>query len=232
LDAYGICDVRITAAVDDMGHDLRVDSEPTRVRRRFSASAASTWDGGTFTSRITQGVEVASPSRDAHSLKLLEGEADLLFPTTENGGLVIVKNLMAHPGEPFGDPLLKKANVTVAYLGKNVSEGGTSNKMLHGDASVPVAPTPAPRRIPFLRRPVQGKGLTFSVDDPEHHVADVVFMDSYCRRIWSGMFSAGDENRTYQLQGEVSSNAQMRVYLAVPEAIRTVPFKLENIELP
>jgi len=231
-DAFEIHDVRIMAAVDDTGRDLRVDSEQEKARRRLFPSNAYTSPGNAYAPQTAHTVELVSPARDARTIKVLEGEADLLFPTPENGGLVIIKNFMAHPGDAFSDPLLKRSNVTIAYLGKEGSEANTSNKTVQAIPALPPGPTQMPRRIPFGKRPGPGKGLQFSVDDPDHRLADMVFMDSYGRQIWVGMSSVGNGSRTYQFQSEISSNLQLRVYLATPEAIKTVPFKIENIALP
>jgi hypothetical protein len=91
--------------------------------------------------------------------------------------------------------------------------------------------TPGVRRLPF-RRQGQMKGLQFTIDDPEHRMVDMVFMDAYGRQIWGGMSSISPTARTYQFQNEIPSTLRLYVYLATPDAIKTVPFKIENIELP
>ena len=230
-DAYGIRNVRVTSAVDDTGRDLRVDSEQERVRMRFSQGSmyAPQWNG--FAQQSTHAVELMSPSRNAHSIKILEGEAELLFPTPENGGLIVMKDFLSHPGEALSDPSLKKSNVTITYVGKDGDETNTSIRTLHGDSSVPQDPSQMPRRLPF-RRSGQMKGLQFSIDDPDHRLVDMVFVDAYGRQVGGGMNSFGPNSRTYQFQNELPSNLQLHIFLAAPDAIKTVPFKIENIDLP
>jgi hypothetical protein len=228
-DAYNIHDVRVTTAVDDTGHDLRAEPNPERDRMRFSQGYYGP-QGNNFAQQSMHAVELLSPPREAHSIKLLEGEAELLFPTTENGGLVIIKNILAHAGETFTNPALKKLNVNITYLGSG-DEVNTSTQKLQSTSSTPQDPVPQVRRLPF-RRFSQMPGLQFSVDDPDHRLVDMTFMDAYCRQAWGGMNSMNDNIRVYQLQGAVPSSLRLYIYLAAPDAIKTVPFKLENIDLP
>jgi hypothetical protein len=169
---------------------------------------------------LTHTVELASPSRNAHLIKTLEGEVVLLYPTPENGGLVIVKDFLAHPGEPLNDPALKKWDVSITYLGKDGAEtnadDGTSQPQLSGR---------------FGRRG-SGRGLRFSIDDPGHRLSEVAFMDAYGRSIWNGGSSNNMSSRTYYFQEEPPSNLRLYIYLATPDAIKTVPFRIENIDLP
>jgi hypothetical protein len=229
-DAYNIHDVRVTTAVDDTGHDLRAEPNPERDRMRFSQGFYGP-QGNNFAQQSMHAVELLSPPRESHSIKLLEGEAELLFPTTENGGLVIIKNFLAHPGQTLTNPALKKLNVNITYFGKDGDEANTSTQRVQSTPSTPLDPTQTPRRLPF-RRLNQMPGLQFSVDDPDHRLVDMTFMDAYCRQTWGGMNSMGPNTRVYQLQGEVPSTLRLYIYLAAPEAIKTVPFKIENIELP
>ncbi len=243
-DAYGIREIRITTAMDDTGHDLRLDSDQDKARRRIFQSNGYTYQGTPFTPQTGHSVELISPAREAHSIKVLEGEAELLFPTPENGGLIIVKDFLAHPGEAFSDPLLKKSNVNITYIGKEGDEPPTSNRTVQTTAPSPSnrtvqasAPSPADsapavRRFPFRRDSRPGNSLRFSVDDPDHRLADMTFMDAYGRQVWAGLNSVGDASRTYQFQKEIPSNLRLYIYLATPDSIKTVHFKIENIELP
>ena len=229
-DAYNIHDVRVTTAVDDTGHDLRAEPNPEKDRIRFSQGYYGP-QGNNFAQQSMHAVELLSPPREAHSIKLLEGEAELFFPTTENGGLVIIKNFMAHPGETFTDSALKKLNINITYLGKNGDEANISTQRVQSTPPTSVDPVPQVRRLPFRRFP-QMPGLQFSVDDPDHRLVDMTFMDAYCRQAWGGMNSMGNNTRTYQFQGELPSTLRLYIYLAAPAAIKTVPFNIENIELP
>jgi hypothetical protein len=232
VDAFGIRDVRIITAVDDTGHDLRLDASQDLARRRFMGGAMSSFQGPSYVPQMSHTIALTSPSRDAHSIKVLEGEADLLFPTPENGGLVIVKDFLAHPGEAYTDPLLKKSNVTIAYLAKEDSDTTTSNKVSQAVPPAPLDPTQMSRRLPFTRRPSQTKSLRFTINDPDHRLADMTFLDAYGRQIAASMMSISPESRTYLVQNELPSNLRLYIYLATPDSIKTVPFKIENIELP
>jgi hypothetical protein len=232
VDAFGIRDVRITTALDDTGHDLRLDASQDLARRRFTGGAMSSFQGPSYAPPLSHTIALTSPSRDAHTIKVLEGEADLLFPTPENGGLVIVKDFLAHPGEAYTDPLLKKSNVSIAYLAKDDSETNTSNKISQAVPPAPVDPSQAPRRLPFLKRPGQTKPLRFIINDPDHRLADMTFLDAYGRQIAASIMSISPESRTYLVQSELPSNLRVYIYLATPDAIKTVPFRIETINLP
>src|SRR5208282_3740364 len=82
-DAFGIYDVRITKALDDTGRDLLAGSDGGPKQRFFQ-------EGG-YARQFTRAVEIATPSRTARTIKTLEGEAQLLYPTPVNGGMVIIK---------------------------------------------------------------------------------------------------------------------------------------------
>jgi hypothetical protein len=228
-DAYNIHDVHVTTAMDNTGRDLRAETNPERDRMRFSQSAYYGPQGNNFAQQSMHPVELLSPPREARSIKLLEGEAELFLPTTENGGLVIIKNILARAGETFTNPALKKLNVNITYLG-NGNEVNTSTQKVQSTPSTPLDPTQT-RHLPF-RRVSQMPGLQFSVDDPDHRLVDMTFMDAYCRQAWGPMNPLGPNTRVYQLQGEVPSGLRLYIYLAAPDAFETVPFKIENIDLP
>jgi len=211
-DALGIREIRITAAVDDTGRDLRASPDRMRLGSRFSGGPAR---------QLAQMAELANPSRNAHAIKTLEGEADLLFPTAENSGLVIAKDFMAKPGEPLGDPALKKANVTITYLGKDGSESRSDDVA----GEIPV-------QVPPRRRPSAGPSLRFSIDDPDRRLVEMTFMDNYGRQVWAGQSGINGTIRSYTFQDDLPTNVRLFVYLATPDAIKTIPFKIENIALP
>ena len=60
----------------------------------------------------------------------------------------------------------------------------------------------------------------------------MTFLDAYGRQIAASVTSISPESRTYLVQNELPSNLRLYIYLATPDSIKTVPFKLENIELP
>jgi hypothetical protein len=231
-EAYNIRGVRVITAVDDTGHDLRVETESDRNRIRYSQGY---WgpQGNNFAQQSMHPVELLSPPRESHFIKFLAGEADLFFPTTENGGLVIVKNVLSRPGETFTDPALKKLNVNITYLGKEGDDSETSTQRVQSTSSTTTNPSPSIRRLPFRRtNQNQMKGLQFSIDDPDRRIVDLSFMDAYCRQAWGGMNYMNGNIRTYQFQNEAPSTLRLYIYLAAPEAIKTVPFQIQNIELP
>ncbi len=61
---------------------------------------------------------------------------------------------------------------------------------------------------------------------------DMTFLDAYGRQIGASMTSISPESRTYLVQNDLPSTLRLYIYLATPGAIKTVPFKLENIALP
>ena len=89
-----------------------------------------------------------------------------------------------------------------------------------------------PRHFPFLRRQGQTKPLRFVINDPDHRLADMTFLDAYGRQVAASMMSFSPESRTYLVQNELPSSLRLYIYLAAPDAIKTVPFKIENIALP
>lgn len=213
-DAFDISSIRITTAVDDTGRDLKLDPEHDRMRPPFSS-------GRFYAVQFSHTVELSSPARSARFIKTLEGELDLLFPTPENGGMVIVRDFLKHPGELLSNPSLKSSNISITFLDKDSAEN-------NWNGGVPVSP-----RMPHNAfRSGSAHQLRFSVDDPDHRLADMAFIDAYGRQLPTGGSTYGSTIRTYTLQENVPSNLQLYIYLTVPAAIKTIPFKIENIELP
>ena len=121
-DAFGIHEVRVTTAVDDTGHDLRLDSEQERTRRRFSQGNMYAFQGNGFAMQTTHMVELVSPARNAHTINSSKAKRICCFLRQKMAVWSSVKDFLAHPGETISDPLLKKWNVNITYLGKDTPE--------------------------------------------------------------------------------------------------------------
>jgi len=217
-DALEVHDIRITSAMDDSGHDLRLEQDRNRMQHRYPMMQPNM-------AQLSHPVELAGPSRSAHAIKTLEGEVELLFPTPDNGGMIIIKDFMKHSGEQINDPMLKKSDVRITFLGRDSGDGNQ-----YGG----VVPLSANGVSHAARVRAMGRRLQFSVDDPDHRLVDLAFIDAYGRQVqaWNQGGPMDSTTRTYMFQSEPPSNLQLYIYLAAPDAIKMIPFKIENIELP
>lgn len=213
--------VRIRVAEDDTGRDLRMPKD-----RGFEFYATRRL-GKTF---VHTRVLLMNPARSAKLIKLLEGELDAVQPTTENGGKIVLKDFQAQPGEPIEAPELKKWNVQLIYVTKETEESALK-RLEKGSGG-----RPTPRRRPFLGS-MEGMGfgenaVGFVFNDPDRRLVDLAILDASGVTIETRGDMRGPGQFMYNFEKELPRDAQLVVYLATPESIKTVPFKLENIPLP
>src|SRR5205085_7133098 len=67
-------------------------------------------------------LRLRNPSRNATVIKLLEGEVELFSPSSANGGVLVIKDILKKPGEPVQNPALKKYGIELIYLTKETYE--------------------------------------------------------------------------------------------------------------
>ena len=75
--------------------------------------------------------------------------------------------------------------------------------------------------------------LRFVIEDPDGRVAGLAFRDSGGKSIHIQSRCSSGAFHSYGLEGGTPpADTQLAIYLATPETLRIVPFKLENIPLP
>src|SRR5439155_10499043 len=111
--ALGIRAVRVVAAADDTGRDLKSDKEQGDMFFEANRDKKAV---------LQTTVKLANPARNAKTIRTLRGEVELFHPTAENGGIVTARDFLAKPGVPIAAPGLKAAKISLMYVTKDVLE--------------------------------------------------------------------------------------------------------------
>lgn len=230
-NSLGIRAVRVHSALDDTGQSLlKEDSEMPSFFDR------STQDKNTLREKIT----LKNPSRSAKSIKLLEGELELFQPTIENGGMVVIDNFMLEPSEPIESESLDRWNIQITYLTKESYEAKKKEFEETYKGNLERAREKIGGVFAEMFEDVFEENLSdekntlqFFIKDPKNRIVDLGFTDSLGNPIKAWSRSSIGELRIYSFKDQTpSSDTRLVVYLATPESIKVVPFKLENIPLP
>lgn len=226
--ASSVREVRITKAIDETGRDLKTDE-----KEHFSGFSDMNQNGQTV---LKKEVTLKNPSRNAHLIKLIEGEASFFSPTEANGGKTIIKDALAHPGEPLDNKVLKQLKIQITYHTKESLEAAKQKQNAAASAGNKIGESFAQAfgsMFSGFGGSSDEKGaIDLQITDPDKRFVKVEFLDASGTPLKSqGAMSYGDFHH-YGLKSAPSTNLQMVLYLATPEASVTVPFKLENIPLP
>jgi hypothetical protein len=219
--------VRITKAIDETGRDLKSDE-----KEHFSGFA----DMNRGSTVLKKEVTLKNPSRNAHLIKVIEGEASFFSPTEANGGKTIIKDALAHPGEPFDNATLKQLKIQITYLTKESVEAAKQKKKAGATAGDKLgeglADAFGSMFSGFGSSSHEKGAIDLQINDPDKRFVKVEFQDADGKTLDSqGHMSYGDFHH-YGLKTALPTGLQMVLYLATPEASINVPFKLENVPLP
>lgn len=220
---YSIHDLRIVAATDDTGRDLRLD-KGSNVPHPFNISSNSLYY-----------VYLKNPVRAARFITVLEGEVDLFQPRPDNDSKLVIKDFQAHPGEWLESSELQKAGIHLLY----VTPDTTNTVREKFNALVAKRPT-WEKEAALLQQSRNDLRLQNAVqllcDDPDKRLVDVSYQDAAGNPIEKRGGAAGyaysTGHFTHSFEHPLPADAQLVVYVATPASIKTVPFRLENIALP
>jgi hypothetical protein len=226
--AGSVREVRITKAIDETGRDLKSDD-----KEHFSGFADMNRGGQTV---LKKEVTFKNPSRNAHVIKLIEGEASFFSPTEANGGKTIIKDALSHAGEPFDNAVLKQLKIQITYLTKESVEAAKQKKKANATAGDKIgegfADAFGSMFSGFGSSSREKGAVDLQISDPDKRFVKVEFQDANGKTIDSQGHMSTGEFHHYGLKTAPAPGFQIVLYLATPEASVNVPFKLENIPLP
>jgi hypothetical protein len=208
--------VSVTKAVDNLDKPLlssRVMSmSPLSMMSRMSSGIAQP---------LRAQANLGIAPRGADSIKFVEGTIEMFVPAESNGSVIRIGNIKNHFGR-VEDPTLEKYGIVFHFLGDKASEDEARSLMSGGGGGG--------ARIDG----VTGFGYFFR--DPSGKLAGVQLQDSKGAP-WpsSGGGGGGGSNgslMSISLRSPITDDTQLVIYVAVPEAIKTVPFRVEDIALP
>jgi len=231
-DAMSVRQVRVKQAVDDLGRDLvpKKDADSLSASMGFSGS-------GSRSGALSTELVLRNPSRHSAVIKLIEGEVEFFSPTAANGGSLVIKDILKHPAEPVANDTLKKYGVELTYLTKESYEAKKKQMQAQPGNGADAAMS-------------QGLGDMFSsmfsgmmssssantallyVKDPGKRVIDVEYQDAGGQPLKRRNSWSSNGMRSQDFAQPPPADTQLLVYLATPDAIQTVPFKIENVPLP
>ncbi|MGZ4962518.1 MAG: hypothetical protein ACXWBP_06945 [Limisphaerales bacterium] len=226
--ASSVREVRITKAIDETGRDLKSDD-----KEHFSGFADINRTGQTV---LKKEVMLKNPSRNAHVIKLIEGEASFFSPTEANGGKTIIKDALAHPGEPFDNAVLKQLKIQITYFTKETLEAAKQKTKASATAGDKIGEGLADAfgtMFSGFGSSSREKGaVDLQISDPDKRFVKIEFQDANGKTIDSQGHMSSGEFHHYGLKTAPPAGLQLVLYVATPDASVTVPFRLENVPLP
>lgn len=230
-DSSGIRSVRVRSAADDTGRDLLKPDEDSSTSDATNEESRSS---------LEKTIKLKNPARGAKFIQSIQGEIELLQPTPANGGVVVERGFMAKANEPLVSPALKKWKIQITYFTKEGFEAKKQEYEKQKGSEKPDAGTQFGKALAEAFGSLFGgmsdddeNSLRFVVDDPEGHIAGMFFRDKTGKRIDSRGSSRSGSFRNFNLEGGMPPpDTQLVIFLATPETIKKVPFKVEDIPLP
>jgi hypothetical protein len=229
-DATDIHQVRVTKALDELGRDL-VPKEKADHVGGFASAFHHRQNG------LTAEVVLRNPSRNASVIKLVEGEVEFFNPTAQNGGILVVKDVLKHPAEPVENATLKKYGIEVIYLTKDsyaAKKKQIEEQEKSGSGGV------IGQAFGDLFKGMFGgmmasdskNAIKLYIKDADKRVVDFEFQDANGQPLKSQGSWSMNEMHNLDLNAPPPADAQLLIHLATPAATQIFPFKLENIPLP
>jgi|GEM_PF-1192936 len=230
-DAGSVRQVRLTEAVDELGRDLIPKTDDEVSSRSF--------DSGHFSGALKTEVKLRNPSRNAASIKILQGQVELFNPTEANGGLLTIKDVLKTPAEPVPNPTLAKYGIQLMYLTKQTYEAKKKEIEAQQKAAAGNAGQKMGEAFGELFKGMFGGMMSDSknsiqlyVKDPEKRVIGLKFVDGQGKALKSRESWSSNDFKSTGFDAPPPPDTQLVVQLATPESVKSYPFKVENIPLP
>lgn len=183
-------------------------------------------------------IKLRNPSRNAATIKTLEGELELIRPTLENGGKIVVADFQSNAGEPIATSQLQPWNVEVIHLTKEGFEK-MKGEMEKEKKSMDAAAEKMGEAFGELFMGVfniepsdDENALQFYIKDPDKHIVNLGFTDQNAKTMKSTSRSTAGNIQTYTFKDKPSKDWRLVISLSTPTSTRTRSFKVENIPLP
>jgi hypothetical protein len=214
-DAGAVRQVQVTVATDDRGTNL--------ILPATTNNADLLWmnNSGQHNGALRTQVKLHNPARDATLIKIIKGQAEFFSPTATNGGRLTLPDVLKHPGEDNQNPALIKYGIQLRIFPR-------------GDAAVGYQPADDIDDA-FLRRWVNSNNensITTYIKDPDHRLISLKFTDGGGRPLQEQSSSSSNGFRNCNLVSPPPADTQLVIELAVPAALKSYPFTVENIPLP
>ena len=206
--------ITVTKAVDNLGNVLS-----SAVLRSVSQSQmmANFANAGGGARPLTGQASLDGSVRKAESLTYVEGTIELFLPSETNGSMIRIPNVLSHAGR-IEHPALARHGIEFYFLPDQASYDRAKNQV--GGFQAGALPPAVPN------------GVGFTYRDPSNHLATHQLQEANGTPIRMGGFSSSGNRGTILLLAPLPADAQLVFFLAIPEATKTVPFRVEEIALP
>jgi hypothetical protein len=221
----GIRKLFFTRAESESGQSFKINDSYRWMMDSFSPLE----DSGA--GRCVQ-MQLPLETQTAHprAIRNLEGEAEVYCPSPTNGGIVVFNGFVNHPGEALHDDVLTRCGVKLTYVGRDNFETRKKDWQVN--------------RTTFIRGVAQAKlrenikdSLQFLVEDPERRIIKHEFLDEKGQwlpadeMIGTDSLTTTTSRQLHIFDYPPSDGTQLRIYLATPESLQRVKFKVNDIPL-
>jgi hypothetical protein len=151
-------------------------------------------------------------------LKSLEGEVEVFTPRAENGGMLVLSNLLAFSGKALPLPAAAAAVTKIHFAG--LIDFGEQEAALRSTAGIISQGGPVTNPTNSLR---------FEIENPEAYFVRLEIRDPDGGAIHPVKTLRSGDIVVYNFREAPGADWQVAVYLATPEAMRIFPFRAENV---
>jgi hypothetical protein len=222
-NALGIRNLWFSKIEDDSGQPVKTGWAGILWNWQFDALPPAMSDGR----YVRKFVPLTFQSPAPNAIRILKGEAELVCPASTNDYVVTLKDFMVQAGKSFDLPLLKTNHVQLTCLGPvNYAavrqEFAKTNFVLESGA---LLPNESPS--------TNFNSLQFSLDDPDGAVIPTWgnFVDAKGQPVLTTKVMTSGKFHVYHFNALPPPETQLQLYLAVPESLQRIPFKIEGIPL-
>lgn len=231
-DAWSVRAVHLKQATDDLGRDLVPKQDPDSMSPGMAQPGFGQRSGV-----LSAELVLRNPSRQSAVIKLIEGEVELFSPSEANGGRLVIKDILKHPAEPVENGTLKRYGVELTYLTKEsyaakksqlqAQQAGSAGQSLGQGIGEMFS-----GMFSGMMSSISSNSVMLYVKDPGKYVIDVEFQDANGKALKRRSSWSSNGMRSQEFADRPAADTQLLVYLATPDAVQRVPFKIENVPLP
>ena len=234
-DAKGVRST-ITTAVDDTGRDL---VNPKKAGKAEESKGFEETDGDD--PEIT--LSLASPARSAKTVQKIEGTLEIFVPKLDPAARIIVPNVLAHTGSSLNQEGLEAAGMQVvvwnreeytAYKKKQEAAqkaAPKSDKSDIGEALV-TGLKDAFSKMFGMSDTLGPNDIALTVVDPKSRMVSVEFENAAGEKIESQSQMTNGSSQTFSFDKPLPATARLRLFIATPASVITMPLTLSDVPLP
>ena len=213
----------VTSAVDERGQSLMDIDSSLMIWRDLGRSA----DKGTVSGYL----DLKSPARADKKVREITGRVEFYDPARDPRSIVTIADIGAHIGQTLTDPTLKAAGLEFIYLDK--AHLGLTKKRATKPATA--GPSKVDKDIEqFLVAALNEDKTTLALisKNSTGRLVDIEIETAQGQLLKNRLASITPELLTYQYREEIPKGARLKIYVATPQSVTKIPFKLSDVPLP